>query len=91
MTSARAQIQEELAALMHTNWVREVRTVLYTIEPFIKGVPRRPENKTVWESFDRLLLLSTKKWECLKGDERSKALAEAEQVIKLLQEVGEIQ
>lgn len=90
MTSVEAQRREEVAILMHRNWTLAVRTVLAGIEPLIRGVPRRPENKDAWQEFDRLLLLSTKKFECLKGHESYLALAEADEVIKLLRDLGEL-
>lgn len=91
MNGAEAQRREELAILMHRNWTLAARMVLSAIEPLIRGVPRRPENKDAWQEFDRLLLLSTKKFECLKGYENHLALAEADEIIKMLRDLGELQ
>lgn len=90
MTGVEAQRREELAILMHRHWTLAVRTVLTAIEPLIRNVPRGAAHRGAWQEFDRLLLLSSKKFECLKGDECVLALAQADETVKLLRELGEL-
>lgn len=90
MTGAQEQRREELAIVMHQHWTLAVRTALTALEPLIRTVPRCATFRGAWQEFDRLLLLSTKKFECLKGNESFLALAQADEVIKLLQELGEL-
>ena len=90
MTSVEAQRLEELACLAHRHWTLAVRTVLGATEPFFRGAKRTPENQETWAQLDRLLLLSTKKWECLRGAERLLPLANAEAIVRLLHDLGEL-
>lgn len=88
MTPAEAKLREELAALIHLQWVRAMRMLLPTIEPLIRGAKRLPENAEAWRMLDRVLLLSAKKWDCLKGDETQLPMAQAEEVLSLLRDLG---
>lgn len=88
MTSLEVQLREEIAQLLQQNWVRAARTILAAMQPVTGGLPRRPEHKEAWEHFDQVLLKSLRKWPCMRESEKMNYLAEADQVLNLLKDLG---
>jgi len=85
-TSAERALQEEVASLLHTYRVVAMRTVMQRMQPLL--TPRVTGKKTTeWEAFDELLLLSSKKWECLTSNEAFLVKEQAGEVLTLLHDL----